>query len=118
MPDTRASQALAAVARKEERGTDLADSCVKISWRPWRHVDITMNTTSPIANGNQPPLGIFSALEENSARSTSPSGTKAAATPHHRHPQTRCATARASTVVITIVPVTAKPYAAASALEL
>jgi len=74
-----------------------------------RQVVMTVKTTRPITNGNQPPVGIFSAFAPNCARSTVMIGATTTATVGHCQRQTPRMTAPARTVVMVIVPVTAKP---------
>src|SRR6202030_2468643 len=118
VPETRASGASSQVARKEASGTAWLANRASTNRRPARQVVMIVNTTIPITSGNQPPLGILSAFEPNNARSTVMIGTRTTAIVGHCQRQTPRMTVAASTVVMLIVPVTANPYAEASALEL
>ena len=109
MPETRASGASSQVARNAASRIVSRSSCARTSWRPVRQVVMIVNMTIPIANENQPPVGIFSEFDPNNARSTIMIGISKAAIVGHRHRQTLRMTAPMSTVVRVIVPVTAKP---------
>jgi hypothetical protein len=97
------------VPGKEASGTASLASRVATNRRPARQVVMIVNTASPMTSGNQPPLGIFSAFAPNKARSTVVIGTSTPAIVGHCQRQTRQVTAAARTVVMVIVPVTAKP---------
>ncbi|MNI96241.1 hypothetical protein D3C73_1546480 [compost metagenome] len=78
--------------------------------RPRRHVIISVNTTMATSSGSQPPSWILNTLAENSSTSNS---SKKPSTPNHSMRFTpvepRGSTAKASTDVVSIVPVTANP---------
>ena len=81
--------------------------------RPRFQVVSRMNTTRPKASGNQPPSGIFTILAKKKPKSITRKGIAPTKARSGLHFQSRTATATASTLVISIVPVTAIPYAAA-----
>ena len=78
--------------------------------RPRRQVIISVNTTIATTSGSQPPSWILNTLAENS--STSNSSRRPNATSHSIRLAPvlpRGSTAKASTEVVSMVPVTAKP---------
>ncbi len=80
------------------------------SRRPRRHVIISVNTTIATSSGSQPPSWILNTLAENS--STSNISSRPSARSHiirFTPVLPRGSTANASTEVVSIVPVTAKP---------
>ena len=118
MPETRASGNLLASGEEFASGIVSLASCASTNRRPVRQVLMIVNMTSPITNGNQAPVGIFIEFEPNSARSMVMIGTSTIPITGQRQRQMPRITAAARTVVSAIVPVTAKPYAEARALEL
>jgi hypothetical protein len=73
---------------------------------------IKVKPIAAISSENQPPSSILSALAPRKAKSTGRNTTPSATAPRP-HPQRRRATTHSSAVVISIVAVTAIPYAAA-----
>jgi hypothetical protein len=117
VPGTRCGGASVTSARKKSHGSELAAIRFASKTRPLFQVVITMKTAAAIASGNQPPRGILSRLADQNETSTArknPVTSRAAGRPH-RHLSR--ATTKNSTVVTTIVVVTATPYAAARLLE-
>ena len=85
--------------------------------RPVRHVVITAKTTAPTTRGNHPPTGILNRLAVRKPTSTvrKPAHTAAATPVRHRKRLRRATYSR--TVVMTMVAVTAVPYAAARPVD-
>ncbi len=81
----------------------------RTNWRPLCHVISRKNTAPPSISGNHPPSRIFSRLAAKNAMSTTrkPRLTSVTSTGFQR--QTERITTAASTVVMTIVVVTAIP---------
>lgn len=77
-----------------------------------------MKMQAAIASGSQPPLVIFSAFDARNAASIRPSAPNSAIAQRQLQPHWRVETIAARNVLIAITPVTAIPYAAASASEL
>src|SRR5262245_5988021 len=109
VPGTRCGGASATSARKKSQGSELAAILFASSRRPLFHVVIRMNTAAATTSGNQPPLGILSRLADQKDTSTArkkPHTRSADAMPHFHRSR---ATTNRSTVVTTIVVVTATP---------
>jgi hypothetical protein len=98
-------------------GTARRCSSVRSSARPSRQVTNTANIAADSASGIQPPLGILVALPSTKARSTMPNSPNTATTRQTGHFHAARAAMAPSSVVITMVPFTAAPYAPESALE-
>ena len=95
-------------------------SCPSLSCstsRPRFQVVSTAKTARPKASGNQPPAKILSELAEKNARSISTKGRTQQSASAGFHPHWSRATTKTSTLVMSMVPVTAMPYAAARLLD-
>ncbi|CFN73820.1 Uncharacterised protein [Bordetella pertussis] len=78
--------------------------------RPRRHVIMSVNTTTPTSKGSQPPSWILKILAPNSRMSITSSAPSSTIHSTRLPPvESRGNTANASTEVVSMVPVTAKP---------
>src|ERR687884_2035224 len=85
--------------------------------RPVLHVVIIVKTAAATTSGNHPPLGIFSRLAPQNARSTTRNAAASATTAGRLHFHRERATTAKRIDVNTMSVVTATPYAAASLLD-
>src|SRR5262249_1720418 len=84
---------------------------------PRRHVHMITIITLASVSGNQPPSITFMRFAERNVASTTMNGTITAMVQASDRPQTLGTTIKARIASTTIVPVTAMPYADASAVD-
>src|SRR6476661_10769926 len=85
--------------------------------RPCSQVHIAVKITTASASGTQPPCVNFTMLAESSVPSINAKKPNTAIANGQLHFQARTASTNTSSVVTSIVPVTAMPYAAARLLD-
>ena len=117
VPDTRCGLCASTSARNTSMGSSWLARLRPRSARPVFHVVITRKSARAMAIGNHPPLKNFMALAAKKGmsklRKTATSGSAC----QRGHFHARVSTTKYTIEVIAIVPVTAIPYAAASALD-
>ena len=90
-------------------GSESSFSRAATASRPCSQVHIAAKITAAMASGTQPPSRNFSMLAENSVASTNRNPTNTGIASAQRHFQPRTASTNTSTVVTSMVPVTAMP---------
>src|SRR6187200_3794252 len=117
VPETRVGGVDDTAAMKSSSGNARAVMRSATSFLPVFHVVINVKRSAPITRGSQPPWSTFTRLAPKSDRSTARKITATQITAGLGHFQRSMATTDSNTVVMTIVPETAIPYAAARALD-
>jgi hypothetical protein len=117
VPETRAGRVATTRARKSSIGSARAVRRAATMRRPVFHVVMSVNSSEPITSGSHPPWVIFSAFAPKNARSMNRKMPVTTAATAGCQPHRSVATTWSSAAVMTIVSVTAMPYAAASAVD-
>ena len=112
VPSTRTGGNSISEPRNSLRGIAFSVNLSVTNSRPRFQVSINVNTAAPSTSGNQPPCMIFSVLAENKSTSIARKKPVASSAGKSRYFQPKCSTKNVRIVVVTIVPVTAMPYAA------
>ena len=117
VPETRVGGSDETAAMKSSSGNARAVMRSATSFLPVFHVVIIVKSSAPITRGSQPPCRIFTRLAPKSEISTARKISATPITAGFGHFHRSMATTDSNSVVMTIVPVTAIPYAAARALD-
>src|SRR5262245_11777207 len=117
VPETRVGGIDETADMKSSSGNARAVMRSATSFRPVFHVVINVKSSAPITSGSQPPCRTFTRFAPKSEMSTARKTTATQMTTHLGHFHRSTATTESNIVVMTIVPVTAMPYAAANALD-
>src|ERR1700712_4555288 len=106
------------LAMNVPNGTASSSRLPSATARPRRQESINISDTAPTNNGNQPPAGILCALAETNVVSIDRNSPATGITATNGQPHTLCATIVTSSVVTSMSPATAIPYALARESEL